>query len=306
MRKLGVLVFILSSVAIAPQPMYAASPQQGKSCTKLNLVQESKGIQYKCIRVNGALKWSKQPPKDKDDLGQQGKATPSPTPVSNLLIPPPNMGELYSQIECLKQSCFYSGPIPEGSIIYLKSFKEEWNTYGTQNGITHISFKLTSPSGKITYSIKYSLPYQYDSTSWKTAEIGIWSVQIAGWRENQQTDWSSPKTIEIKVLPQSANGLKKCPANLESALSDGARAAGALMREIESAWNEREIVKSKYLATQYVNPTAARQWYQLLMRWDDLLRSKYQTANGLYASYENSKKTCNTLVEFPKYVPERG
>lgn len=278
----------------------AANPVPGKSCPKANMSIAFKDVKYKCTKVAGKLKWNAGTPINVDKA-----PAPKPSPIQFLSVPAPNLGEIKTEIECLKGTCFYDGPVPEGSIIKLKSLKEEWKNYGTTYGITQIFFKSTSPSGKITTSIKYNLPYEYDSTTWNTAELGTWSIQVAGWNGNQQTDWSQPKTVQIKVLPQSANGLKKCSAEVEAALANNARIAGNLMREIENAWSKREEIKNKYEYAQLFDRENMYYYLELLERWDGVLAQGYGSASGLYADYEKSKKICNSQVNFPKYVEVR-
>jgi hypothetical protein len=301
MRRVALVISVfLLSVFVYSGTALAEIPVSGNTCKKVNSTSVYNGIKYKCVKSNGKLKW---------DAGTAIKTiatpTPSPSVIPMLNILPPNLGEITTKVECLKSQCWYDGPVPPGSIIVVKSLKDEWQTYGAANQINFIFFKLTSPTGKVTISPKYSLPYQYDSSSWSTSEIGTWSIQIAGWNGSQQTDWSQPKLVQVNVLPQSANGLKKCSPEMEAALQNGANLAANLMREIDYGWTKRQEIKEKYMSAQIFSPKSSGDWYKLLLGWDDYLRQRYSSANGLYSSYESAKKTCNTLVEFPKYIEEK-
>jgi hypothetical protein len=293
--KTGKLILILSLFSI--NSAIAAEPTPGKSCPKANMSMVFNDVKYKCTKAAGKLKWNSGTP-----INVVKVPVPKPSPIQFLAAPSPNLGEISTEIECLKGTCFYDGPVPEGSIIKVKSLKEEWRTYGTTYGISQIFFKATSPSGKITTTIKYNLPYEYDSTSWSTAELGTWSIQVAGWNGNQQTEWSQPRTVQVRVLPQSANGLKKCSAAVESALTNNARIAGNLMREIENAWSKREEIKNKYEYAQLFDRENMFFYLNILNKWDDLLSQSYGSASGLYADYEKTKKICNSQVVFPKYI----
>lgn len=278
----------------------AANPVPGKICPKVNVSVVFDGVKYKCTKVAGKLKWNSGTP-----IEVVSPPSPKPSPIQFLTVPAPNLGELRTEIECLKGTCFYDGPIPEGSIIKLKSLKDEWNSYGTSNGITQIFFKLTSPSGKIVISPKYNLPYGYDNTSWTTAEIGTWNLQIAGWNGSQQTEWSIAKSIQVKVLPQSANGLSKCSPELETALLGASKLASTYLKEIDYGWAKRQEVKNKYDYALNFDRKNADAYLTLVMQWDSYVSERYGFANGLLASYEKTKKTCNTQVDFPKIIDIR-
>jgi predicted nucleic acid-binding Zn-ribbon protein len=126
--------------------------------------------------------------------------------IQYLDILPPTLGDITTRIECLKEACVYHGEVPQGSIIVLQISGEELYAYGLANGLTHISFRSTSPSGKVSNHQKHLLAVVKGSNtaSFHTSEIGVWNIQIAGWIENQQTEWSLPKSVMVSVLPQSA------------------------------------------------------------------------------------------------------
>ena len=202
-RFLGIIVSVLLVSSYLAENSYAAikvnSPckKEGKKITNTD-------NKFICSKSGKKLIWKLI------DADKVSNTEPLKTVETNFLnILPPSMGDITTEIECLKEVCVYSGEKPQGSIIVIKSLKEVWNSYAASNGLTHISFRSTSPSGKVINYSKNSLPYKYDKTSISTSEIGIWTIQIAGWIGSQQTEWSSPKSVTVSVLPQSA----KSPIN---------------------------------------------------------------------------------------------
>jgi len=203
MKRMLVSLFVTIGLVIASAPSVSAAVLAGTKCTKVNVQKIYQGKTHTCIKLGKNLFWDNGVKVVAPVKPSTPTPTPTPTPIALLKVPSPSLGEVKTEIECLESSCTYFGPVPEGSIIVVKSQKEEWKNYGLINNVSDIFFKLTSPSGKVTVSPKYKLPYGYDSTTWRTAEIGSWNVQIAGWNGTQQTDWSAATVVQVKVLPMS-------------------------------------------------------------------------------------------------------
>lgn len=276
-----------------------ATAKAGAKCNKVGSTEVVKNKSYTCVKSGKKLVWKME----KYDLEKVVPVvTPTPISPTYLNIAPPSLGELTSRVECLKTSCVYNGPIPPGSVIVALTPKDEWNIYGVSNGVTHFSFKKISPTGKVTTTPKYQFPYNYTSTTFETEEIGNWQIQMAAWIGDKQTEWSSPKSISISVLPQRVNGLPKCSAEMERALQNGAYQAGILMKSIEDGLSKWKYTKDQYQLSQLSRSGASASWLRLAMQWEDFLRQRYATANGLYASYEDTKRVCNTSVDFPTYI----
>jgi hypothetical protein len=68
-----------------------------------------------------------------------------------------------------------------------------------------LSEVIGTPSGKIEQSKYFALPYGYNFITWRVEEIGLWSVQIAGWSGTQRTAWSSAKVVQIKTVQARQN-----------------------------------------------------------------------------------------------------
>jgi hypothetical protein len=231
MKRTLVILFVTIGLVIASAPSGNAATLAGTKCAKVSVQKIYQGKAYTCIKLGKNLFWDNgvkvvapvKPPKP--------TPKPTPTPIALLNIPSPSLGEVKTEIECLESSCSYFGPIPPGSIIVVKSQNKEWENYGVANNVSDIFFKLTSPSGKVTISSKYKLPFGYDSSRWRTAEIGTWSVQIAGWNGIQQTEWSAPTMIQVTVLPISpADKAAADKAASDKAVADCSRKSGTLIK----------------------------------------------------------------------------
>jgi hypothetical protein len=109
---------------------------------------------------------------------------PKKTPLN---FPPPTLGEVDAQTDCFGSSWCRALGTQDGQIV-VEGQGAEWNAYGIKYSISQFFFKLTSPSGKVEFSNKFKFPYEYYFTTFRVKEIGIWSVQIAGWNGIQQTD----------------------------------------------------------------------------------------------------------------------
>jgi prefoldin subunit 5 len=179
-----------------PAETYAAA-EVGSTCKNEGQESRNSGKKFVCSKTGKKLIWKLVPEKIET--------------IQYLDILPPTVGDITTKIECLKAACVYSGEIPQGSIIVLKILGDELYAYGLANGLTHISFRSTSPSGKVINYQKHPLAVIKGSntTSFDTSEIGVWSIQIAGWIDNQQTEWSLPKSVMVSVLPQSAKNPTK-------------------------------------------------------------------------------------------------
>jgi hypothetical protein len=127
-----------------------------------------------------------------------------PPKKSPLNFPPPSLGKVDAQTDCFGSSWCRALGTQDGQIV-IEGQGVEWNTYGVKNNISQFFFKLTSPSGKIEFSNKFKFPYEYYFTTFRVKEIGLWSVQIAGWSGIQQTDWSLPKVVQVRALQSSQN-----------------------------------------------------------------------------------------------------
>lgn len=202
-RFLGIIVSILLVSSYLTENSYAAI-KINSPCKKEGQEISSADNKLICSKSGKKLIWKLI------DNAKISNTEPLKTVETNFLnILPPSMGDITTRIECLQEACVYSGETPQGSIIVIKALKDDWNSYAASNGLTHISFRSTSPSGKVINYNKNPMPYRYDTTSIRTSEIGIWTIQIAGWIGSQQTEWSSPKSVMVSVLPQSA----KSPIN---------------------------------------------------------------------------------------------
>lgn len=229
MKRKLVSLFATIGLVIASAPSGNAAVLAGTKCAKESVQKIYQGKTYTCIKLGKKLLW---------DNGVKVVApvkpftpTPTPTPIALLNVPSPSLGEVKTEIECLESSCSYSGPIPQGSLIVVKSQNKEWESYGVINNVSDIFFKLTSPSGKVTISSKYKLPFGYDSSKWRTAEIGSWSVQIAGWNGTQQTDWSAATLVQVTVLPMSPTDKAAADkAATDKAVGDCSRKSGTLIK----------------------------------------------------------------------------
>jgi hypothetical protein len=147
-------------------------------------------------------------PKMMDSLQKVMTAYPNaivfPPKKTPLNFPPPTLGEVDAQTSCFGSSwCRALGT--QGGQIVVEGQGAEWNTYGIKYSISQFFFKLTSPSGKVEFSNKFKFPYEYYFTTFRVEEIGLWSVQIAGWNGIQQTDWSLPKVVQVRALQNSQN-----------------------------------------------------------------------------------------------------
>jgi ribosomal protein L40E len=192
LRRLPVvaLSILLFSLGL-PAQTYAAA-KVDSPCKKEGQEVKNNDKKFVCSKTGKKLIWKLLPEKIET--------------IQYLDILPPTVGDITTKIECLKEACVYSGEIPQGSIIVLKISGDDLYAYGLSNGLTHISFRSTSPSGKVINYSKHPLTVIRGSntTSFNTSEIGVWDIQIAGWIDNQQTEWSLPKSVMVSVLPQSA------------------------------------------------------------------------------------------------------
>lgn len=234
------LCILLLSLGLPTQTH--AAPELGSPCKSEGQESQNSGKKFVCTKSGKKLIWKLLPEK--------------PETIQYLDILPPTLGDITTKIECLKEVCVYSGETPQGSIIILKSLKDEWNAYGVTYGLTHISFRATSPSGRVINYQKSPLPYRYDTTSFKTSEIGVWNIQIAGWIDNQQTQWSLPKAVTVSVLPQSAKpeakdtvkskGLPACSSAQKLALTQIDRNKYPLSQRLSVAQMESQKLNLDY------------------------------------------------------------
>ena len=230
------------------------------------------------------------------------QSTPVEINSQSLNVPPPPVGNVKTKIECLKQACFYNGEVPEGSIIVVNIPKNDWNQYASVNSITAFQYKYVSPKGRVTLGQKILFPLALDSVSLETDIVGVWKIQVRAYNNNKFTDWSNAVDVNVKVLSQKYNGLKKCSSELEAALQRGANSASNLMRDIEYGWSKYFEMKANYQKAQIFDRAHMMDWYKLMMDWRSYLQTRYISANGLYSAYNDAIKTCNSSVVFPTYI----
>jgi hypothetical protein len=127
-----------------------------------------------------------------------------PAKVKPLNVPPPSLGQVEDQTNCFGSSWCSDLGIEAGKIV-IQGLGAEWNAYGVKNNIPNFILIVTSPSGKIEQSKYFALPYGYNFITWRVEEIGLWSVQIAGWSGTQRTAWSSAKVVQIKTVQAQQN-----------------------------------------------------------------------------------------------------
>lgn len=127
-----------------------------------------------------------------------------PAKVTPLNVPPPSLGQVEDQTNCFGSSWCSDLGIEAGKIV-IQGLGAEWNAYGVKNNIPNFTLIVTSPSGKIEQSKYFALPYGYNFITWRVEEIGLWSVQIAGWSGTQRTAWSSAKVVQIKTVQAQQN-----------------------------------------------------------------------------------------------------
>jgi len=249
-RLLGTIVSVLLVSSYLAENSYAAI-KVNSPCKKEGQKKTNTDNKFICSKSGKKLIWKLI------DADKVSNIEPLKTVETNFLnILPPSMGDITTRIECLKEVCVYSGETPQGSIIVIKALKDVWNSYAASNGLTHISFRSTSPSGKVINYSKNPLPYKYDTTAIPTSEIGIWTIQIAGWIGSQQTEWSSPKSVTVSVLPQSAKSpinestktkvLPECSSSEKLALTQIARLNLPLAQRYSDAQMELQKLEFDY------------------------------------------------------------
>lgn len=299
MRRLITQVLLCLLVFnISPSPAFGAT-KQGKPCKTPGQISESGGFRFSCNKTGGKMIWGKGTKIDRP------KPSPSATPTINILSAPPvPIGVISTKPECLKSSCSYTGN-PQGSVIVVPFIRSEILNFGTVNNLTQFQVKFISPTGKVFFTTKMNIPVEYDSTSFNTAEIGVWNVQVAAFSASGQTEWAN-YPIQVTVLSQAGKanpGLKACSPKTESVIESASRAYDSLMFRIETNWNKYFEIKEKYIyASNLGRQSDAESWLNILKGWRSLLQTDYQDAGKLKTSYETLIKSCNTNIKWPDYV----
>ncbi len=213
-----------------------------------------------------------------------------PAKKTPLNVPPPDLGEVEAQTNCFGASWCSDLGTEVGKIV-VQGQTAEWNAYGVKNNISLFFFIVTSPSGNIEVSRNFPLPREYDlPITMSVAEIGLWSVQIAGWRGNQRTAWSSPKMVQITAIQKS---------QIDEAARDCASKSGSVVK-----------VNYEMGMVNFANPFSCRvtvvisgqvncraTWVPISVSATFSMYSRESRSWGLGGVFPNAMSTCESYMK---------
>lgn len=221
---------------------------------------------------------------------------------------PPPMGWIKTRPECSRRVCPNRDGEP-GAIAILQLRSADQQEFYSTTLAKQIQFRLKSPSGKVSVTMRLDVPVGYDNLLYTTNEVGIWEARISAIDSKGQSRWSDPINFSIEVLSVVGSWdpkLPRCSTELEAAMKDGAEAYGTLMENIDEAWDSGAEVKTKYeYAALFRNIYEAQQYLRILQDWDSFLAGSYARAKSLKETMDSTRKTCNSAIALDGYVEPR-